>query len=62
MCRISRDYQKLCLREGVHLLAIETGRRHVRLVFEAGFAIAARSPSDHRNMQNVRSAIRRLHR
>lgn len=57
-----RDYQKMCQREGFNLLVIEKDRKHYRLVFEAGFVTAAATPSDNRNMINVRSAVRRLHR
>ncbi len=57
-----RDYIALCLREGVKLLRIEDHKRHCRLVFEAGFVVAASTPSDRRNLLNVRSQVRRLHR
>lgn len=62
MLKVYRTYQKICHREGFDLLGIETGGKHCRLVFEAGFVTAAISPSDHRNMLHVRSAIRRIHR
>ena len=52
----------MCLQEGVDLLCIEKGHKHCRLVFEAGFVVAASTPSNHRNMMNVRSDVRRLHR
>jgi len=57
-----RDYRKMCLQEGVDLLCIEKGHKHCRLVFETGFVVAASTPSNHRNMMNVRSDVRRLHR
>ncbi len=57
-----RDYKKMCLQEGFVLLGIDKGRKHCRLVFETGFVMAAATPSDHRNLLNVRSAVRRLHR
>ena len=57
-----RDYRNMCRKEGFDLLHIEQGRKHCRLVFEAGFVTAAATPSDHRNLVNVRSAVRRLHR
>lgn len=57
-----REYQRVCQREGVDLLRIEKGRKHCRLVFEAGFVTAAVTPSDRRNLVNVRGAVRRLHR
>lgn len=60
--RAFRDYQQMCLQEGFAPLGIEKGRKHCRLMFEAGFVIAAATPSDHRNLINVRSAVRRLHR
>ncbi|MEY8838575.1 hypothetical protein AB9K41_06055 [Cribrihabitans sp. XS_ASV171] len=62
MPKTYRIYEKMCRREGFDLLGIETGGRHCRLIFEAGFVVAAISPSDRRNILNVRSAIRRLHR
>ncbi|WP_370163080.1 hypothetical protein [Limimaricola soesokkakensis] len=61
MLKTYRSYEKMCRHEGFDLLGIEAGRKHCRLIFEAGFVTAAVSPSDHRNMLNVRSAIRRLH-
>ena len=57
-----RDYQKMCRQEGFDLVCIEQDRKHYRLVFEAGFVTAAATPSDRRNLLNVRSAVRRLHR
>ncbi len=62
MTKLFRNYRRLCQCEGFHLIAIEKGRNHCRLVFEAGFVTAAVSPSDQRNMMNVRAEIRRLHR
>lgn len=62
MLKTYRAYRKMCRTEGINLLGIETGGKHCRLVFEAGFVTAAVSPSDRRNMMNVRSAVRRLHR
>jgi len=62
MLKTYRTYAKMCHREGFTLQEIKTGGRHCRLVFEAGFVIAANSPSDPRNMLHVRSAIRRIHR
>lgn len=59
MLKTYRTYQMICRREGFELLRIETGGKHCRLVFETGFVTAAISPSDHRNMPHVRSAIRR---
>lgn len=57
-----RDYHKMCRREGFELLRIEMGGKHCRLVFDAGVVTAACTPSDHRNLLNLRSTIRRLHR
>lgn len=62
MKKVIRDYEALCLAEGYALQAIEISGRHCRLRFDAGFVVAAMTPSDHRNIQNVRSAIRRIHR
>ncbi|SHF39312.1 hypothetical protein SAMN05444279_13519 [Ruegeria intermedia] len=62
MTRTHREYIALCAAEGVTLLRIETHRKHCRLCFEAGFVTASASPSDRRNLKNLRSAIRRLHR
>jgi len=62
MKKVFRDYEALCRAEGYPLRAIEVSRRHCRLRFDVGFIVAAMTPSDHRNIQNVRSAIRRLHR
>jgi hypothetical protein len=62
MKKIIRDYEALCRAEGFPLIAIDVSRRHCWLRFDAGFIVAAATPSDHRNMQNVKSAIRRLHR
>jgi len=59
---VFRDYEALCRAEGYPLRSIEVSRRHCRLHFDVGFIIAAMTPSDHRNIQNVKSAIRRLHR
>lgn len=36
-------------------MGIEKGRKHCRLVFETGFVAAAATPSDHRNLLNVRA-------
>lgn len=57
-----RAYRKMCAQEGVALLGIERGGKHCRLVFERGYVTAAVTPSDNRNMMNVRGSIRRLHR
>ncbi|WP_210528510.1 hypothetical protein [Rubellimicrobium arenae] len=62
MKKVFREYEALCRAEGYPLLAIEVSGRHCRLRFDAGFIVAAMTPSDHRNIQNIRSAIRRLHR
>lgn len=62
MLKTYRAYRKMCRVEGVDLLGIETGGKHCRLVFEAGFVTVAFSPSDRRSMMHVRSAVRRLHR
>ncbi|WP_417524086.1 hypothetical protein [Marinovum sp.] len=62
MKKIFRNYEALCRAEGFPLRTIEVSRRHCRLWFDAGFVIAAATPSDRRNIQNVKSAIRRLHR
>jgi len=57
-----RDYLALCKREGVELVGIEKGGKHFRLLFEAGFITAPITPSNNRNLLNVRGEIRRLHR
>lgn len=62
MKKTYRAYQKMCRDEGFDLLAIDTSRKHCRLIFDAGFVVAARTASDFRNIMNVRSAVRRLHR
>ncbi len=62
MLKTYRNYKRMCHREGFDLLEIETCGKHCRLVFDAGFVTAAISPSDHRNLLHVRSAIRRIHR
>lgn len=58
----TRKYQRMCAREGFELLGIERGGKHCRLQFEAGFVTVPVTPSDNRNMMNVRAEIRRLHR
>lgn len=58
----TRDYKRMCMREGFALLGIEKGRKHCRLQFAAGFVTAPVSPSDNRDMMNVRGEVRRLHR
>ncbi len=62
MKKVLRDYEALCHAEGYSLREIEVVRRHCRLRFDAGFIVASMTPSDHRNTQNVKCAIRRLHR
>ena len=57
-----REYRRMCQIEGFTLLDMVKGRKHCRLIFETGFVIAAVTPSDNRNLKNVRSAVRRLHR
>lgn len=57
-----RDYKRMCAREGFNLLGIERGGKHCRLLFEVGFVTAPVTPSDIRNMKNVRGEVRRLHR
>lgn len=52
----------MCARDGFALLGIERGGKHCRLQFEVGFVTAPTTPSDIRNMMNVRGEIRRLHR
>lgn len=59
--RQMREYKRMCAREGFELLGIERGGKHYRLQFEAGFVMAPTTPSDIRNMMNVRGEIRRLH-
>ena len=61
MCHF-RDYKRMCQQEGFVLLGIDKDGKHCRLVFETGFVIAAKTPSDRRNLLNVRGAVRRLHR
>lgn len=61
MKKIYRDYHALCRTEGFELIELEHGRRHCRLRFATGFVVVANTPSDQRNLKNVRSAIRRLH-
>jgi len=60
--RSIRAYRKICRSEGFDLLRVELGGKHCRLVFEAGIVTAACTPSDHRNLVNVRGEIRRIHR
>lgn len=60
--RQMREYKRMCVREGFELLGIERGGKHYRLQFEVGFVTAPTTPSDIRNMMNVRSEVRRLHR
>lgn len=60
--RLMRDYKRMCMREGFALLGIEKGRKHCRLQFAAGFVTVPVSPSNNRNMMNVRGEVRRLHR
>lgn len=62
MKKVIRDYEALCKAEGYLLQAVEVSGRHCRLRFDAGFVVAAMTPSDHRNIQNIKCAIRRLHR
>lgn len=62
MKRMRREYQRLCLEEGVDLLGISMRGGHCRWQFAAGIVVAASTPSDWRNLMNVRSQIRRLHR
>lgn len=57
-----RDYRRMCVQEGVNLLEIEMGGKHCRLHFKVGFVTAPVTPSNDRNMRNVRGEIRRLHR
>lgn len=62
MKKTYRTYIEMCRNEGFDVVAIDTSRKHCRLIFEAGFVTAAGTVSDCRNMMNVRSAVRRLHR
>jgi hypothetical protein len=62
MKKAFREYQALCAAEGYPLRDILVSGRHCRLQFDAGFIVAPMTPSDHRNLQNVKSAVRRLHR
>lgn len=57
-----REYRKICRSESFELLRVEMGGKHCRLVFDAGIVTAACTPSDYRNLVNVRGEIRRLHR
>lgn len=61
MNRIVRDYRKLCAVEGVDLIGIAIRNGHYALRFERGTIHCAGTPSDRRNMLNVRASIRRLH-
>jgi len=61
-CKQIREYKQMCVREGFDLLGIARGGKHYRLQFEVGFITAPTTPSDIRNMMNVRGEIRRLHR
>ena len=62
MLKTYRNYRKMCRVEGFDLVEIATCGKHCRLVFDVGIVTAAITPSDRRNMLNVRSAVRRLHR
>jgi hypothetical protein len=61
MSKVTREYQKMCHTEGVHLLRIEARGGHYALHFERGFIIAASTPSDYRAYHNLLAEIRRLH-
>lgn len=60
MRKVVKEYQQLCIAEGVPLLGIKARGRHYPLIFER-FLIAPSTPSDHRARHNLRAAIRRLH-
>jgi hypothetical protein len=59
--KIVRKYRKLCVAEGVELLGIAPRKGHYALQFERGTIFGAGTPSDYRNMRNIRASIRRLH-
>jgi hypothetical protein len=61
MKKIVRDYQRLCATEGFDLRGIAVRGGHYALQFERGTIFCPSTPSDHRNMRNLRASIRRLH-
>ncbi|SDW06281.1 hypothetical protein [Roseicitreum antarcticum] len=61
MKRIIRDYQKLCAAESFDLLDMAPRGGHYALQFERGTIFCPSTPSDRRNMRNLRASIRRLH-
>ena len=60
--RLERAIAAMCIAEGFNLLGIDRERRHLRLRFPAGFVTAPSTPSDRRNLLNLRVTVRRLHR
>lgn len=61
MKKIVRDYKKLCATEGFELLDVATRGGHYALQFERGTIFCPSTPSDRRNMRNLRASMRRLH-
>ena len=59
--KIVRDYQRLCTTEGFDLCGIAVRGGHYALQFERGTIFCPSTPSDRRNMRNLRASIRRLH-
>ena len=59
MRKIEREYRDLCGTEGVEFIGMHRTRKHYRLVFHEGSVVVAGTPSDRRNLHNVRAAIRR---
>lgn len=61
MRKSEREVVAMCRAEGFELHHVERYRRHLRLHFAVGFVTAPSTPSDHRNLLNLRATVRRLH-
>jgi hypothetical protein len=61
MRKTEREIVAMCRVEGFDLRHIQHTRRHLQLHFSAGFVTTPCTPSDHRNLLNLRAIVRRLH-
>lgn len=60
MPKYHRELRHLMAEVGLTPIEIRQGRKHLKIVCAEGVLIAAATPSDKRNLLNVRAAARRL--
>jgi len=60
MSKYHRELHQLLVDVGLTPMEIRHTRKHLKLVCSEGVVIAAATPSDKRNLQNIRACAKRL--